>query len=138
MVTRCSRCDNEMNHVVVAQGADGNVARVKCMSCSSEHKYKLESMAAKKVASFGSSIIKKTASATASSGGSKADYRLWEEAKTGCKNKVPVSYNIAQKFDKETLIHHASLGEGAVIKSFDNKIEAIFSAGIKTLVHNKK
>ncbi len=128
IVTRCSRCDNNMNHVVVAKGADNYVARVKCLICGSEHNYKHEPI--KKILSAKISKI----SATPKSSSSK----LFEEAKSSSVNKVPVDYNIADSYVKGTLLQHLNWGEGIVFKVFDNKIEVIFRDSIRTLVQNRK
>lgn len=127
IVTRCSRCDHDMNHTVVAQGADGIVARVKCMVCGSEHNYKKfvpERIRATKV-----KVVQKSVTVTP---------KLWDEAKAGAANKSPISYAMDQRFPKNTLIHHPTLGEGVVINAYDNKIDVIFRDGIKPLVHNRK
>jgi len=129
IVTRCSRCNNDMNHTVVAQGADGIVARVKCMVCSSEHNYKR-------------SVSKITGSQSRTTRVAKVNvptgYKLWEEAKNGAVNKVPINYSMDQKFQKNNLICHPTLGEGVVMNAYDNKIDVIFRNDIKALVHNKK
>ena len=128
IVTRCSRCDNNMNHVVVAQGADGMVARVKCLVCGSEHNYHHETV--KKISSV--RVPKITASPRTSSS------KLFEEARTGAVNKVPVNYTISEPYVNGTLIQHPNWGEGVVFKVFDNKIEVVFRDSIRTLVHNRK
>ena len=128
IVTRCSRCDNNMNHVVVAKGADNYVARVKCLICGSEHNYKPEPV--KKTLSAKKSKI----SAAPKSSNSK----LFEEAKSTSINKVHVDYNISNSYAKGTLLQHSNWGEGVVFKVFDDKIEVIFRDSIRTLVQNRK
>jgi len=39
VITMCTRCERELNHVVVAHDATGIVETVKCNTCGSEHKY---------------------------------------------------------------------------------------------------
>jgi len=128
IVTRCSRCDNNMNHVVVAKGADNYVARVKCLICGSEHNYKHEPV--KKILS--ARILKISAAPKTSS------YKLFEEARSSATNKVPVDYNIGNSYAKGTLLQHLNWGEGVVFKVFDDKIEVIFRDSIRTLVQNRK
>lgn len=132
IVTRCSRCDNDVNHVVVAQGADGIVARVKCIVCGSEHNYKRTKAVVK---SSTTSSRRFTPKAPAPP---KVSIKLWEEAKSGAKNKVPLEYAINKTFEKDNLIYHPTMGVGVVMKAYDNKIDVIFSQDIKALVHNKK
>lgn len=128
IVTRCSKCDNNMNHVVVAKGADNYVARVKCLICGSEHNYKRD--AVKKTLSTRISKV----SATPKTSNSK----LFEEARSTAVNKVPVEYNISNSYAKGTLLQHLNWGEGVVFKVFDEKIEVIFRDTIRTLVQNRK
>ena len=129
IVTRCSRCNNDMNHVVVAKGADGNVARVKCLVCSSEHNYK----SAKKISLSTPKVRKVTPTGTRSS-----SVKLFEEAKQSSVNKVPVNYNITEMYVKGTLLQHPNWGQGVVFKVYDNKVDVVFQDSIRTLVHNRK
>ena len=39
IITMCTKCEMELNHVVVAHNAEGIVEKVKCHTCGSEHKY---------------------------------------------------------------------------------------------------
>ena len=128
IVCRCSKCDNNMNHVVVAKGADNYVARVKCLICGSEHNYKHEPV--KKT--FSARISKVSAEPKVSSS------KLFEEARSSSVNKVPVDYSIANSYTNGTLIQHLNWGEGVVFKVFDDKIEVIFRDSIRTLVQNRK
>lgn len=128
IVTRCNRCDNNMNHVVVAKGADNYVVRVKCLICGSEHNYKHEPI--KKILS--ARISKVSAAPRVSNS------KLFEEAKTSATNKVPVDYNIGNSYTKGTLLQHLNWGEGIVFKVFDDKIEVVFRDSIRTLVQNRK
>ena len=128
IVSRCSKCDNNMNHVVVAKGADNYVARIKCLVCGSEHNYKHEPI--KKILSARISKVS-TAPRVSSS-------KLFEEAKAGSVNKVPVDYNISDSYAKGTLLQHLNWGEGVVFKVFDDKIEVVFRDSIRMLVQNRK
>ena len=135
IVTYCSKCAHDVNHVVVAHGADGMVARVKCIVCNSEHNYKKMSQ---------TRVVQHRTSSSLT-GGAKAHHippkfniKLWEDAKAGAKNRTPVEYTINKMFEKDMLIYHSTMGEGVVMKVYDNKIEVIFSMDIKSLVHNRK
>ena len=127
IVTHCTRCNNGMNHTVVAHGADGVVARVKCMVCGSEHNYKKTP-----TPKSASTVIKVTKVSIP------IGVKHWEEAKANAINKVPITYSMNQKFQKNNLICHPTLGEGVVMNAYDNKIDVIFRNDIKPLVHNKK
>jgi len=126
-VTTCNRCNNEMNHIISALNSDSSIAQVKCMVCSSIHKYKKISLEPKT-----KQITKRT---TSSSG---SYYKLFNEAKERATNKVSLKYSIGNTYSKNTLIDHISLGEGVVLNSYDSKIEVLFKDGVKILVHNKK
>ncbi|MFH1223360.1 MAG: hypothetical protein V1647_03340 [Pseudomonadota bacterium] len=129
IVTHCGRCDHDMNHTVVAHGADGIVARVKCMVCGSEHNYKRTTPARTKISGAANTIKKVNIP---------MGPKHWEEAKASASNKVPLTYKMTDWFNKNSLIQHPTLGEGVVIQSYDNKIDVIFRDGIKPLVHNRK
>jgi len=51
VMTMCTKCEMELNHVVVAHNAGGIVERVKCHTCGSEHKYRPDKIRATKKAS---------------------------------------------------------------------------------------
>jgi hypothetical protein len=139
IVTYCSKCAHDTNHVVVAQGEDGFVARVKCIVCGSEHKYKRIDSKFRGGNSLGSATKNRNLGPKGISRSTASyDLRLWEEALAGVKNKVPENYLISGVFDKGDLLYHSSMGEGVFLKSYDNKIEVIFKDGIRILVHNRK
>jgi len=140
IVTACSKCAHDTNHVVVAQDENGFVARVKCIVCGSEHKYKRFDPRSSSSTPSSRLLNKTKSSGPKGINRSTASYdlKLWEEAISGVKNKVPENYLISGVFDKGALLYHSSMGEGVVLKSYDNKIEVIFKDGIRVLVHNRK
>lgn len=123
IVTECSKCNNNMNHVITALNPDSSIAQVKCLVCGSIHKPKTIRVvgAAKK--------IQRVKSAPS--------YSLLNKAKDGAINKVPINYSMTTNFKKNTLIQHFQMGEGVVLSVYDNKIEVLFVEGKKVLVHNK-
>lgn len=126
VVTECSRCNNNMNHVITALNPDSSIAQVKCLVCGSIHKPKNT----KTTRVLGTTKkIEKVKSAPS--------YSLLNQAKEGASNKVPINYTISTNFKKNTLIQHTQMGEGVVLNVFDNKIEVLFAEGKKVLVHNK-
>jgi len=127
-VTTCNKCKNDMNHVITALEADLSIAQVKCMVCGSIHKYKKSSLEVKQKTI---KTIKKTSS-------SNSYYSLFNEAKELATNKVALKYSFTNKYTKNNLIDHASLGEGVVISTYEFKVEVLFKDGVKILVHNKK
>ena len=40
VITMCTKCDMELNHVVIAHNAEGFVEKVKCHTCGTEHRYR--------------------------------------------------------------------------------------------------
>lgn len=128
IITRCSKCNNDMNHVVVAKGSDGIVARVKCIVCNSEHNYHPEK----------NKVLRTTVTKTRPTKPIVSGYKLFEEAKSGAKNMVPIDYAISNVYKKGDLIQHINWGEGVVYNVFDNKVEVIFRDMIRALVHNRK
>lgn len=126
VVTGCSRCNNEMNHVITALNPDSSIAQVKCMVCGSIHKPKNK----KDLRVLGS--VKKIEKIK-----TPPSYALLNEARGTASNKVPINYSISNTFKKNMLILHSHMGEGVVLNVFDNKIEVLFAEGKKVLVHNK-
>lgn len=125
IATLCTKCKMELNHTVIAHTMEGIVARVQCRTCGSEHKYHPEK---KKAAPRAARPAGRTASAR----------RIpvvpdFTELAEKLKGREPVSYSMSGSFRVDDVIDHASFGTGIVLKASHQRIEVLFSGGLKTL-----
>ena len=127
VVTMCTRCEMELNHVVLVHNAGGFVERVKCNTCGSEHKYRHD----KKTPP--GKIAKKTIR-TKSGDFTKTFEKLAEKFK----DKEPIPYSMSGSYKNDDVIVHKTFGMGIVTKVSNHKIEMIFSGGPRVLVCDRK
>ena len=126
IITVCSRCDLELNHIVVRHNAEGVVDRVKCHTCGFEHKYK---PVKKQVAA------PKKRKTTSRKKPSEKEYKALMEANT---DKVPVPYNMKSAFNEGDVIDHKTFNKGIVTGVSYERIDVLFEGGLKTLAADKK
>jgi hypothetical protein len=126
VITMCTKCDMELNHVVIAHNESGMVERVKCHTCGSEHKYRPE----KKIA------VKKEAKKSA--GVRKVDStKAYEALAEKFKEKKPLPYSMSGSFKDDDVIDHKTFGMGIVINASYYKMEVAFSDRTRLLVCNR-
>ena len=125
IVTVCSRCKLELNHIVVRHNTEGIVDRVKCHTCGFEHKYK----PVKKKAP-----AKKRKTAVRKKSPEKEYASLME--KNIDAESVP--YSMKSAFNEGDVIEHKTFGRGFVTAISFERIEVLFEGGIKMLAANKK
>jgi hypothetical protein len=126
VITLCTKCEMELNHVVVAHNARGMVERVKCLTCETEHKYRPDK--------------KKTPKKTANKSPlpQKVDFaKAFEELAEKFKDKKPLPYSMSGSFKKDDVIDHKTFGMGIVINASRDKMEVAFSDGPRFLVCNR-
>ncbi len=127
VMTMCTKCEMELNHVVVAHNAGGIVERVKCHTCGSEHKYRPDKKRATKRNS------KKSISTQA------VDLRkTFEELAEKFKKKMPLPYSMSGSFENDDVIDHKTFGMGIVISASHDKMEVVFSDEPRILVCNRE
>ena len=126
VVTMCTKCEMELNHVVVAHNATGIVERVKCHTCGSEHKYRPEKKRATKKSSK-KSIGTHDADLT----------KTFEELAEKFKKKERLPYSMSESFKNDDVIDHKTFGMGIVMRASHDKMEVAFSDGPRILVCNK-
>jgi len=126
VVTMCTRCEMELNHVVVVHDAEGFVERVKCETCGSEHKYRRDK---KKPPG---KIAKKTIRTK------KGDFtKTFEKLAEKFKEKEPIPYSMSGSFKNDDVIVHKTFGMGIVINVSYQRMEVAFSEGPRVLVCNR-
>jgi hypothetical protein len=122
VVTRCTKCKNQLEHVVVSYNTEGIIERVRCHTCGKEHKYRPEK---KNSSKKGVRPIKPDPA---------RDFQLLTEK---FKGKKPVSYNMSGSFKADDVIDHNTFGMGIVISTSREKIDVVFSDRSRILVCNR-
>ena len=127
VITMCTKCDMELNHVVVAHNAEGFVEKVKCHTCGTEHRYRPDKKRSTR------KISKKSIS-TLEVDLTKGFEKLVEKFKD--KKRLP--YSMSGSFNNEDVIDHKTFGVGIVIRASSEKMEVAFSDGPRVLVCNRQ
>lgn len=128
----CSKCQLELAHVVVAMVA-GRPARVICKTCRTEHAYKRLGDAKPARGSRAESAGPRTARASRAAGASRGDYDSLMKGKDLSRAQ---RYKPATTFDDGDVLSHPTFGIGLVTRVLgDGKVEVMFQAGSKVLVH---
>jgi uncharacterized Zn finger protein (UPF0148 family) len=126
VITMCTKCKMELNHVVVAHNGEGIVETVKCYTCGTEHKYHPDKKRAVKK-STKKSIRTREVEPT----------KTYEELAERLKNKKPLPYSMSGSFQNDDVIDHKTFGMGIVIGASHDKMEVAFSDGSRILVCNR-
>ena len=127
VITMCTKCEMELNHVVVAHDAGGIVERVKCHTCGIEHKYRPDKKRAtkktpKKSISTQEVVLTKT----------------YEKLAEKFKEKKRLPYSMSGSFKNDDVIDHKTFGMGIVISASYDKMEVAFSDGPRILACNRE
>jgi hypothetical protein len=135
--SQCTRCKALLNHTIIAMVA-GQVVRVKCNTCGSEHNHrpaKEAKVAAPKAGSTGSKLEKavKTPRTRAAKAPAVSDEAIWEELIRPLDPDLAVPYNMEGKFRPNTLMAHPTFGTGVVATCQSGKAEVVFKTGRKLL-----
>lgn len=112
IASRCTKCKLVLDHVIVAM--TGNViAKVKCQTCKSTHKFKDPSEPVKV----------RTPRAKKSTGDLSA--ATWESALADAKGKEH-AYSMVAKYRIGDIVDHQTFGKGIVRKLHMNKCDVLF------------
>jgi hypothetical protein len=126
VVTLCTKCEIELNHVVVAHNEKGMVERVKCLTCETEHKYHSNKKKAARKTPKKNPVTQKV------------DFgKIFEELAEKFKDKEPLPYNMSGSFKKDDVIDHKTFGMGIVTQAYHDKMEVAFYDGPRFLVCNR-
>lgn len=126
IITVCSRCNLELNHVVLRHNTEGIVDRVKCHTCGFEHKYR----PVKK--QTGGTKTRKTSTRK------KSPAKEYEALMQKNLDKVPIPYTIKTSFSEGDVVDHKTFGKGIVTGLAYERVKVLFQDGIKTLAADKK
>lgn len=120
----CKKCDTNRYCTVLAHKTLTS-AKVKCEVCGSQSTYNVN-----KTYTPGAKKKKTTRK------GSEA--AMWETMKTEKGSRSAESYTIKKVFSNDDSIDHPKFGLGFVTKVYHNKIEVLFSDGLKELLHARQ
>ena len=110
----CTKCRLGLDHTVVAM-KEGTVAKVRCNTCGSAHKFRDPSKPPKpRVARIKKEGAMKLSSAN-----------LWESGIAGARGKERV-YTMATKYQVGDIVVHDRFGKGVVTKIYQNKCDMLF------------
>ncbi len=124
LVTRCTKCKQQLSHVVVVHNEEGLVERVKCKTCGSEHKFRPDKKKAP-----AKTPKKKKRTVTKEEDFAKEFEKLAEKFK----EKESVNYSMSGSFKKDEVIAHKTFGMGIVTSVSYQKMEVAFSEGPRLL-----
>ena len=127
VITMCTKCKMELNHVVVAHNAAGVVERVKCFTCGTEHKYRPEKKRATKKTSK-KSIFTQDPDLT----------KTYEMLVQKFKEKKPLPYRMTGSFKDDDVIDHETFGMGIVVSASYDRMEVAFSDKPRILACNRE
>lgn len=127
----CSKCELELAHVIIAM-AGAKPARVVCKTCRTEHAYRTRAKAA------GTTPRTRAAGGSKRAGGSRGGPKegSYDQLIAGQDLSRAIRYAPATTFTEGQVLDHKLFGLGFVLKELpDAKIDVVFPAGTKTLVH---
>lgn len=157
ITTSCSRCGDATGHVIIAM-VNGEIIKVQCQACGSEHKYHAPKSAkklresvntVKRRNSDGTSVSVADVSASRSEAARKAaDTRAvaraakeaaqttesWMIALGKVNTDDPKPYSMKESYAKGDVMSHPTFGMGRVEEvTPPNKVSVLFRQGIKVL-----
>ncbi len=119
----CTRCQLELAHTVIAMVGPAPV-KVECNTCHSVHRYR-----------SGSAARAPGAGSRASRPAASASFEEMLARQAGPLRR----YSPADSFAAGDVVDHPSFGRGFVSAVKEaGKVEIVFRAGVKTLVHGKR
>lgn len=134
--SQCTRCKALLNHTIIAM-VGGQVVRVKCNTCGSEHNHRpvKEAKEAKPAAAKAARPVKeaKAPRARAPKAPVISDEAIWEDMISPFDPDLAVPYNMEGKFRANTLMAHPTFGTGVVVSCQSGKVEVVFKTGRKLL-----
>ena len=126
VVALCTKCQLQLNHVVVAHNEKGTVERVRCLTCGTEHKFHSDKKKAPRKTAKKHPVAPRVDFA-----------KIFEELAEKFKDKPALSYSMSGSFKKDDVIDHQTFGKGIVTQAYPDKMEVAFSDGPRVLVCNR-
>ncbi|MFN0084484.1 MAG: hypothetical protein ACKVX9_03775 [Blastocatellia bacterium] len=111
----CGKCKETREHVIAAMSPAGQVERVQCRTCQSNHLYR-----EKKTPTASSRSTTRTRKSPAASLAEAGPLRI---------------YSMQDRFAVGDIVQHPKFGTGQVLEVRAGKIDVKFGRDLKTLVH---
>ena len=124
--THCKKCTADRYHRVLAHTTPRS-AKIECEICHSKKAYTLPKVGGTKT----------KAGATRAAGARRSHTGDYEIRVQNSEKKDATPYSIKGKFSENEKINHAKFGIGFVLRTFDDKVEVIFSDEVKSLMQNR-
>jgi hypothetical protein len=112
IASHCTKCKLFLDHVIVAMEGEV-IAKVKCKTCGSNHKYRTAEDAKKIRTTKKKEDTVKTAEV------------LWEACLAEAKGKER-TYDMGGKYRVGDIVDHSIFGKGVVRKTYQNKCDVLF------------
>jgi hypothetical protein len=133
----CTKCRLDLGHRVVAE-VHGRPKRVICMTCGSEHNFRLprgqSGATATRTRKGGSHAAQKTADRLSRQEAQRL--RDWHERISDRAQDAFTTYSPDQTYARDQLVYHRKFGAGYVVGLLEGgKLSVMFEGGMKTLVH---
>jgi hypothetical protein len=133
--TLCKKCECDRYHVVLAH-TSSTTAKIECEVCKSRKSYSLpktgsDSSSARRLSGAGSAAKKAAASARSHTG----QFEIYNTNKMA---EEATPYSIKGSFAETQKLNHPKFGVGFVVKTYNDKVDVIFSDEVRTLMHNRK
>ncbi len=113
----CGKCKEIREHVIAAMSPTGQIDRVQCRTCQSNHIYR----------------EKKTPSASTRSTTARTTRK--DAAPSLAELGPPKTYSMQDRFSVGDVVEHPKFGTGQVIEVRAGKIDVKFGRELKTLIH---
>ena len=136
VLTYCSTCDRNVTRTIVAHksGNSGPVAKVHCRICSKVKAYR----APKGMTAGAPKAPRKKAGSQRAKPVAVSLESEWQRQLQEAQGKPSRAYAVSEKFEKGDVVEHPSFGVGVVQGPKDaNKVEILFQASMRVLLHNK-
>ncbi len=112
----CGKCKLNRDHTIMAMSPDGEtIARVRCKTCGSLHKFRKQAVP-QKVRKAGAKTIEQEKAAAAI---------IWETGLAAAKGKER-GYSMGAAYRVGDIVNHQTFGKGIVLKTLFNKCEMLF------------
>jgi len=110
----CTKCKLNLDHTIMAMAGE-EIARVRCQTCGTSHKYRGVAEA-----------LKKRKPRTARGVGEEATAALvWETGLADAKGQER-DYDVSVKYRVGDVVHHQRFGKGVVVQLYTNKCAMLF------------
>lgn len=138
----CTSCKMDLNHIVVAMKGD-KIVKVECQTCKKTHAYKAPKGVTEPEQETGETKTakvkgekKKKKDKDGAEGGANPIEAEWQKLMTTHKDAPTKNYSTKGRYQLGDKINHPNFGEGIVGRLiYPNKLEVIFRADLKVLIH---